>query len=48
MISNFLWDGKPKVARLFLEKDINQGGLKIRSIMLLCIEAILGEETNWK
>ena len=34
MILNFLWDGKPKVARSFLEKDINQGGLKLTNLML--------------
>ena len=34
MISTFLWDGKPKIARSFLENDINQGGLKLTNIML--------------
>ena len=29
IVSEFLWEGKPKVARSFLESKIEEGGLKL-------------------
>ena len=55
MISNFLWEGKPKVARLFLERDINEGGLKLTNIFLFnfglkltWVKRIIENSGNWQ
>ena len=35
IVSEFLWGGKPKVARSFLENRIEEGGLKLINLKLL-------------
>ena len=58
IISNFLWDGKTCVAKLFLEKVIKEGGLKLTNVLLFnhalkltwvkrIIENIPSHEAKW-
>ena len=55
IISDFLWEGKARVARSYLERDINEGGLKLTNVKLFnCalkltwVKRILGKNGNWQ
>ena len=55
IISDFLWEGKARVARSFLEKDINEGGLKLTNVNLFnCalkltwVKRILVKNGDWQ
>ena len=55
IISDFLWEGKARVARTFLEKDINEGGLKLTNVKLFnyalkltWVKRILVKNGDWQ
>ena len=55
MFSNFLWEGKVRIARSFLEKDISEGGLKLTNIPLFnCalkltwVKRLIQTKGNWQ
>ena len=55
MFSNFLWEGKVRIARSFLEKDISEGGLKLTNITLFnCarkltwVKRLIQTKGNWQ
>ena len=55
IISDFLWEGKARVARSYLERDINEGGLKLTNVKLFnCalkltwVKRILEKNGNWQ
>ena len=55
IISEFLWDGKARVARSFLENNIDEGGLKLTNIKLFnCalkltwVKRLLENNGNWQ
>ena len=55
MFSNFLWEGKVRIARPFLEKDISEGGLKLTNVLLFnCalkltwVKRLIQTKGNWQ